>query len=151
PPLHGQALDRHAAAVVDRASAWQRGWSAGDRIDAFDQAGEVCVDIMVEMLFGVRVSDPRGQEVPRTLTGAIAALERLRLPGLSWTDDLPLPSNRRFDRARKRLDEMVFAMIRARREGTEGAGDVLTALVRLTDEQGKAMEDHQIRDEILTL
>jgi cytochrome P450 len=151
PPLHGHALDPYAAVVVDRATAWQANWTSGGRIDAVEQAVEVCVDVMVEMLFGVRVSDPRGQEVRRTLTDAIAAMERLRLPGLSWTDDLPLPSNRRFARARKRLDEMVFEMIRARRDGTEGGEDVLTALVHITDEQGKAMEDHQIRDEILTL
>src|SRR5262245_56680249 len=151
PPLHGHALDPYAAVVVDRATAWQRDWTDGGRIDAFEQAGHVCVDIMVEMLFGVSVSDAEGQEVRRALTDAIAAMERLRLPGLSWTDNLALPSNRRFEAARRRLDEMVFEMIRARREGTEGGEDVLTALVHLTDEQGKAMEDHQIRDEILTL
>jgi cytochrome P450 len=64
---------------------------------------------------------------------------------------IPTPGNLKFNRAMQRLDAIIYAMIRARRESGKQPEDVLSALLDAKDENDKPMNDQQIRDEALTL
>src|SRR5207253_1190963 len=69
--------------------------------------------------------------------------------GLRW---LPAPSNRRFRRARRELDAIMYATIARRRAAGEPAGDdLLSRLLAARDEDGSRMSDQQLRDELVTL
>jgi len=65
---------------------------------------------------------------------------------------IPTPYNRRWVKARNRLDEIVYAMIaRRRREGARD-NDILDRLIAARDEDtGEAMDETQMRDEVVTL
>lgn len=66
---------------------------------------------------------------------------------MSW----PTPMNRRFNRARNTLDEIVMGIIRDRREGP-AKPDLLSMLMGARDEEtGEGMSDLQLRDEVMTL
>jgi cytochrome P450 family 135 len=59
----------------------------------------------------------------------------------------------RFQRQRQAVDEVIYAEI-ARRRGAEDLAertDVLSMLLVATDEQGEAMTDAELRDELVTL
>ena len=66
---------------------------------------------------------------------------------------LPLPSNRRFDRARARLDATVYRIIALRRQSGLDQGDLLSMLMAAQDDEGDGgrMSDVQLRDEVMTL
>jgi cytochrome P450 len=62
-----------------------------------------------------------------------------------------VPSNRRFKRHMQLLDDIVYGMIRDRRQHAETRADLLGLLLAAQDEQGAALPDKQIRDEAITL
>jgi cytochrome P450 len=67
----------------------------------------------------------------------------------------PLPGVRRTNAALAAMNRIVYGMIDARRAEAPGALagrlDLLSALVRATDEAGGGMSREQLRDEVLTL
>jgi cytochrome P450 len=77
----------------------------------------------------------------------------LMMPFSEYFEKLPLPSVRRFEKARARLDQTIYGLIRQRRESGEDAGDLLSMLLLAQDEDapGSSMTDVQVRDEALTL
>ncbi|MEO6835330.1 MAG: cytochrome P450, partial [Candidatus Tumulicola sp.] len=66
---------------------------------------------------------------------------------------LPLPATRRFDRAKKTLDDIIYALVARRRAvGGDDSGDALSMLLGARDaETGYRPSDAQIRDEVMTL
>jgi cytochrome P450 len=65
---------------------------------------------------------------------------------------LPLPSGRRFDRARGELDAIVYDLIARRRRDALDRGDALSMLIAASDaEETDRPDDAQIRDEVMTL
>src|SRR6185295_2647665 len=52
----------------------------------------------------------------------------------------------------RRLDEIVYGIIHARRKGNDASNDLLSLLLRARDElDGGGMDDRQVRDEVMTL
>jgi cytochrome P450 len=77
----------------------------------------------------------------------------LLLPYSEYLEKLPLPQTRRFERARSKLDSIIYRIVEERRRDTEDAGDLLSMLLRARDVEGdqSGMTDQQIRDEVMTL
>jgi cytochrome P450 len=151
PLVHGGAIHPYAPTVVEHGVRMQAGWKEDDVVDVFDLLAETTMSVMVEVLFGTSVDGPLGRELRGALVEAVDALEHLPLPILPGVGRLPLPGNRRFERARGRLDELLLEMVAGRRLGRAGNGDLLTTLVRARHPDGTAMSDEQVRDEALTI
>jgi cytochrome P450 len=67
-------------------------------------------------------------------------------------EKLPLPQNKRFERAKQRLNETIYRIINERRKSGEDRGDLLSMLLFSQDEEGTgSMTDEQVRDEVMTL
>jgi cytochrome P450 len=74
------------------------------------------------------------------------------MPFSKVIERLPVPSVRRFEKARKTLDEIIYRIIDERRSSGEDRGDLLSMLLLAEDEQGSGrMSNEQVRDEALTL
>src|SRR5262249_41448276 len=64
---------------------------------------------------------------------------------------VPTPRNRRFRRARRELDRVVYGIIAQRRRDGGGADDLLSMLMGARDaDTGEGMSDQQLRDEVMT-
>jgi len=70
-------------------------------------------------------------------------------PAGAFLTRLPLPSTRRFWRARAMLDEIVYGLIARRRADPRDRTDALSMLLAANSVEGQS--DEQIRDEIMTL
>jgi cytochrome P450 len=151
PLLHGAAIGPHARAVCERGALMSEGWSDGQAVDVFDLLAETTMNTMIEVLFGRSVDRPDGRELREALIEAVDALEALPLPTVGWAERLPLPGNRRFERARARLDPMLLDMVAERRVGRVGQDDILATLVRARSADGEVMDDWQARDEAMTI
>ena len=63
---------------------------------------------------------------------------------------MPIPSTRRFRRARAVFDEIVYGLIAERRNAGVLGDDLLSRLIRAKD-TGTGMTDQQVRDEAITI
>ena len=64
----------------------------------------------------------------------------------------PTPRNRRLRGAIAPLEDVVYGMIRDRRNSGERPDDILSMLLNAQDEEdGSSMTDQQVRDEVMTL
>jgi cytochrome P450 len=122
----------------------------GETSDLHDEMTALTLRIVARTLFDADVT-PRIQQVARLgaeiqdfYFGRFASL-RFLIP--TW---LPTPGNRRLAGAIRRLDEIVYDIIRERRPG-EDRGDLLSMLLLARDESGAGMSARQIRDEVMTL
>ena len=65
---------------------------------------------------------------------------------------LPLPVNRRFCRALRELETVVYRIIAERRQTGRDEADLLSMLLTARDEEtGDGMTDRQLRDEVMTM
>jgi cytochrome P450 len=65
---------------------------------------------------------------------------------------LPLPANRRFQRALRELDDVVYRIIAERRRQGRDEADLLSMFLSARDEEtGAGMTDRQLRDEVMTM
>jgi len=65
---------------------------------------------------------------------------------------MPTPTRRRMQRALAALDDVVLGIIEQRRRDGTDNGDLLSMLMHARDEEtGEAMDDRQLRDEVMTL
>jgi cytochrome P450 len=72
---------------------------------------------------------------------------------------VPTPGNLRFERAARRLDQIIFRIIEQRRGSATARGEpspgsdetLLAMLLRAQDGDGSGMTDQQLRDEVMTL
>jgi cytochrome P450 len=69
-------------------------------------------------------------------------LQMLRGPGTPW---------RRMQDSRARLDGLIYDEIARRRAGGERGEDILSLLLDARDEDGAALDERHIRDEVMTL
>jgi cytochrome P450 len=91
-------------------------------------------------------------EIGSAMTQIFSLFDTLLLPFSDWIQKLPIPPVRRFEKARDKLDGIVYGLIAERRASGKDAGDLLSMLLLAQDEDSHAgMTDKQVRDEALTL
>jgi cytochrome P450 len=126
-------------------------WSPGQHIDLADELMELTLAIAGRTLFGVDVRRDASivaealELAMHAVSSNITSLVRL---GYRW----PLPRHLRMKRAVKLLDDVVYRLIAEGRARGTDRGDVLSMLILARDEEdGSALSDRQIRDEVMTL
>jgi cytochrome P450 len=149
PAFHHEAI---AAALATMQSEIDRGldsWSDGGRIDVYYWTRRLALRIAMRALFGL---DPDA-------AGTRADVARCFEVGLGfWAHDYWLQVIRgpgtpfdRMQRARRALDQILFAEIRRRRQGGQRGPDILSLLLDARDEEGSQLSDQQVRDQVMTL
>ncbi|MCI0378987.1 MAG: cytochrome P450 [Gemmataceae bacterium] len=151
PAFIKSRLAGYAPAVVATTERLLAEWRAGEHREIHAEMMRLTLQIAAKTLFGSEAtSDTR--DVARALQiMQDNFLERFLnlIPPPLW---LPTRSNRRFKRAVRRLDEIIYRFIRERRASQVEQHDVLSLLLRARDEEdGKGMSDQQVRDEAMTL
>jgi cytochrome P450 len=126
-------------------------WNAGETRDVAAEMMRLTLMIAAKTLFGADV----GEEARAVGQALEVLLERFRarFASLFWLPAwLPTPGKIRFDRAVRRLDDIIYGFIRQRRQSREEKPDLLSILLHARDEDdGSRMTDRQLRDEAMTL
>lgn len=121
-------------------------WPVAARFDLGEAVAHLAFAISGELFFG-GIADGRAAAIKDAAEcmGAII-FQRIATPfPLPLT--LPLPSHRRFIAAKRRIDELVYELIRERRASPSERPDVLTKLLS----SDKNLSEKQVRDEAVTL
>ncbi len=151
PPFHGERMKEYEEVIVEATRRDVATWPEGTPMSLQERTRAITLEVILRAVFGVEAErmDP--------LREAIGGLfVPLKLPMLLLVA-LRAPSMERpkgaFGRALDHLDEVTYAEI-ARRRAQEDLGertDILSLLMQARDEEGVAMTDAELRDELVTL
>lgn len=146
---HAFQPDRVASAYTDlivRATeAAMDRWQRGPRPGLTQELMDLALDITVELHLGSAPGyDTR--RLGRLFLDAIGSLSNFMLP--DWA---PTSRNRHYHDAVARLDAEVMGRIQARRRAGATGPDLMATFLGLVDDDGRALTDRQIRDELITM
>ncbi|MBM3997502.1 MAG: cytochrome P450 [Planctomycetes bacterium] len=151
PVFNRSRIMSYGPPMVDAAQRMLAGWKAGERRDIHAEMMHVTLAIAAKTLFNT--------EVDGDAEGVAAAIEVMQDNFLERFNSLwplplwiPTPANLRAKWAAQALDDILFRIIRQRRAENVDKGDLLSLLLNARDEDdGKGMNDTQVRDEAMTL
>jgi cytochrome P450 len=149
PAFHRERLAGYAAAMSECAVRARERWQAGSAMDVSIEMAKLTLSVVAKTLFSADI-ESEAHEIGAAMTSILQLFRVLLMPFSEYIDKLPLPSTRRFKKARARLDATIHGLIAERRASGVDTGDLLSMLL-LAQEEGDEMTDQQVRDEAMTL
>ena len=151
PAFHGDRMRSYGEAI---AQATRRhfvcGLEAGQEFVAQERAVALSLEVIVRVVFGV-TDDDEVAEVSGAIERLLAAFKPIFLfSPATQIAPFGLGPWAKVERLRGELDRLLYDRI-ARARSQEGGEDILGMLIQATDEDGEAMGDEELRDELLTL
>jgi cytochrome P450 len=144
PPFHGNRMARYAEIVREIAEREIAGWDG--LVATHDRMQALTLSVIMRTVFGVDREGPLHAALRRALdlTGGPRGIAVMAVMGTAG-----LERRRIFRGALGKVDRLIGEEI-VRRRATPGE-DVLSMLVQARHEDGTAMSDAEIRDELMTL
>nr|WP_138968800.1 cytochrome P450 [Streptomyces sp. YIM 121038] len=132
PAFHPARQSGHARVMADHITAIVGAWQGGEELDPVTEMHTLTARVLVATMFGTALPATTVNRLIDDLTTVMNGLgRRMLMPPL--VNKLPLPGNRRFERARQRLRHTLTQAIAASVSAGTGYGDLLSILVRLAD------------------
>jgi cytochrome P450 family 135 len=151
PPFHGERMREYEDVIVQATRRSMRDWPVGEpmRLDARTRA--ITLEVILRAVFGVEAG--RMERLRSAISGLLtpAQLPQLLLFALRRpTGERPTG---KIGRALDHLDAVIYEELARRREQADLAErtDILSLLMLARDEDGEAMTDAELRDELVTL
>lgn len=154
PAFHRQRLITMADAMVScieqMLERWEHTAATGETIDVVGEMMALTQAIIVRTMFSTDLG-ATAEIVNRTWP-----IINRRIGETFWSTKLettlPLPANRRFQRALSELETVVYRIIADRRQTRRDEPDLLSMFLSARDDEtGTGMTDQQLRDEVMTM
>jgi cytochrome P450 len=153
PAFLRQRLAQYAEVMIDSTAQLRASWrvaaSSGQAIDIAPEMSRLALAIAGRTFFSQDVSQET-HAVGREFTVIGDYLNyRLQRPFTSLPLWVPTTRNRRFKAVVRKVNEIVMAVVKERRQHGGQHGDLLSMLMQARDEEtGEAMTDDQLRAEV---
>jgi cytochrome P450 family 135 len=153
PAFHGERMRSYQPVVEEIVGAEIDSWPIDQEFPIHSRMQAVTLEVILRVVFGV-ADGPRLERL-RGLLGRVLVetaspvaqligLATRRFGGGPWA---------KFESQLRMVDELLFAEIRERRSdpGLADRDDILSALIAARFEDGEAMSDSELRDQLMTL
>jgi cytochrome P450 len=154
PVFHHHHLVRYATAMSRQAQALADSWKPGQELDMTKVMADYSIQVLSETMFG---TDINRRAVETTLRYVPVIFKNLLYRAIMprFLDHIPVPANRHFMDASRRLkdvtDEVILAARTRQRAIAQDEPDLLSLLLEAShDETGEQLTDREIRDELIT-
>jgi len=155
PPFTARAVEQFAQEMVEATDEmldrWEPFATRGEALDVNQEMMRLAMDIIGRTMFGKEV----GREAIAAAQAFSFVLEYVGKRTVTLFDIprfIPIPDNRRFNRAMDLLKTYIGEIISARQGETEERLDLLSLLLHARDEEtGQGMSVNQLHDEVLTI
>jgi cytochrome P450 len=152
PCFHGERLREHEAAIVDATKRAMARWPLGHPLDMQREMRLITLKVIMGSVFGMdaeRMSTLQSTIVELIKLNLVTARLRMLVRG-GYGQERPKD---KLGRAVDRLDEQIYAEIARRRPqiDIEHRSDIMSMLLLTRDEDGAALTDVEVRDELVTL
>lgn len=161
PIFHRKHVDGYAEEIAAIAGREIEHWPLEEPFELRPRMQEITLEVILRLVFGIAEEErlERFRELLPRLLEATGSLLLWLLPPSVWASEKNQRRLRRFPNplrsfleTRQRVDELIYEEIaRRRREPDDSRRDVLSMLLRARDEEGRAMSDVELRDELITL
>jgi cytochrome P450 family 135 len=151
-PFHGANVSRWEDTIREITEQEISSWRVGETFALHERLRTITLDVILQAVFGVR--EQARFEQARSLVKEFAnRAHPISLFPFARRDLGPLSPWVRFKRARQALDDFLYAEIERRRVAPDLADrdDVLSLLLRATDEAGEPLSRAELRDELVTV
>ena len=149
PAVHASHIHKYASIVHDITCFYLEQWQPGQTVKAFETTRAISRDVIIRLVFGLEEGPlmDEGREIMDELSHAsnplIVFVAQLQRP---W-----FPPWRRYVRVKDRFTEWVNRFLSARRAQGAETDDVIGNMLASRYEDGSPMQDHEIRDELITV
>src|SRR3954451_12274034 len=152
PPFQGSRVNAFRTVVCEAAEREVDRWGAGERLVLRDRMRALTFDVICRAVFGVTEPD-RVERLRVALAELIDTTPLILASSLLRRDFGPWSPGGRFRRRLERADALLYDEIARRRSEVdlEQRTDVLSLLLCARDEDGRAMSDEELRDELLSM
>ena len=156
PPFHGEAIEHYSQMIADAAEREVDGWPIGTPFALAPRMQAITLDVIMAGIFGVEGTPEPGTPERDLRTTIRKAVAFSTLP-IAQVGELmnagreePIGALRA---VMALLDRPTYAIIAARRAAEDLAerGDILSLLLQARTEDGEALTDQELRDELLSL
>lgn len=157
PAFLPNLVKKYGEIVTQYAKNMCQDWKDEMTLDIHESMVKVTSAIISKAVLGSDIKSADGSQVGDDLLTCAEYFNRLLMPFGELIEKIPiLPINKGFQQAKKRLDSIVFNMIREHRDneakGTAKSDLLYTLLDAQDSEAGiKRMTDTQLRDEVMTI
>jgi len=151
PPFHGERMREYEDVIVQATRRDMASWPLGRPMRVHERTRTITLEVILRAVFGVEAE--RMGALRDAIGGLVAPMNPLRIVLIA----LRRPSVERptgaIGRALDRLDAGIYDELERRRGQTDLAErtDILSLLMQARDEDGTAMTDTELRDELVTL
>jgi cytochrome P450 family 135 len=153
PPFHGERMRGYEQTMAEVAAREIERWPAGEPLSAWPTMQAITLEVIMRTVFGVTDGE-RLKRLGEVLRSSLSwVTEPRRMAQLALLGPRRIAERGTLRRALQPTDELIFEEIRSRREATdlEDRSDVLSMLLRARHDDGSAMSDQELRDELMTL
>ena len=149
PVFHRERLAGYGAVTVELAERLAASWREGETRDLSADMTRLTLEIIARSLFGAGLPE-KVRDIGAALADVGKAFNRRLASFVVLPESVPTPANLRMRRAVRRLDAILYDLIKQRRQAG-GGHDLLSILLHARHENGDVMTDRQLRDEAMTL
>jgi cytochrome P450 family 135 len=153
PPFHGERMRAYEAVIAAAIDSEIESWPLGTEFPIHPRMQAVTLEVILRAVFGV-AEGARLERLRSKLTSVLAATASSRLALIAL---LGRRFQRRgpwveFERQLREVDELLYAEIAEHRHlDLDGRDDILAMLMQARFEDGEAMSDEELRDQLMTL
>ncbi|MYW67433.1 cytochrome P450 [Streptomyces sp. SID8379] len=154
PAFRAERVAEYGALMAEEAHATAERLRDGQTVDVAAEMFRTATRIAARTLLHVGALDERSERLCTALGTVFNGMYRRMILSVGPLYRLPLPANRRFERALADLHRLVDEIIAERRaEGTRGsnAEDLLTTLLEARDENGEQVDEQEVHDQVIAL
>jgi cytochrome P450 len=156
PPFHGEAIEAYTRMITEAAEREIDRWPIGEPMALAPRMQAITLDVIMAGIFGIEGRPERGS-AEANLRGMVRrTVEASTKPGAQITEILHIGRDEPIGLMRYGLgllDRATYAVIHERRAAADLSErrDILSLLLQATTEEGEALSDKELRDELLTL
>ncbi|HEY5816182.1 MAG TPA: cytochrome P450 [Solirubrobacterales bacterium] len=156
PPFHGEAIEQYTQMIADAAEREIDRWPVGRPFALAPRMQAITLDVIMAGIFGIEGVPERGTPEHRLRQMTKRVVEASTLPFAPVVELINLNREEPVGPMKiglDMLDRATYAVIEQRRRAEDlgDRRDILSLLLQARTEEGEAMSDKELRDELLTL
>ena len=152
PPFHGERMRRYGELMDDITRRDVERWPVGEPFALMPRMQAITRDVILRAVFGTQAGE-REDELRRRIDDVLVRTTRATTQIAVLLSEAAGVRRTPFHRAVRRMDAVLYEEIRERQRAPDldERDDVLSMLVHARDEDGRPLDEGELRDQLVTL
>jgi cytochrome P450 family 135 len=151
PPFHGERMREYEQAIVEATRRDMASWPRDQPMRLQERTRAITLEVILRAVFGVEAE--RMGPLKHAIAGLIEPMNTIAVLRIALAKPTMERPRGAIGKALVTLDERIYEEISRRRAQSDlkERTDILSLLMQARDEDGEAMTDGELRDELVTL